>query len=263
MKKNKMMRLASGLLVAVLITTSTISGTYAKYVTEASGTDSARVAKWGVEVGVYGSLFENAYTDAPVEYDATETDNQVRVWATEADDLVAPGTESAATGVKLTIKGQPEVDTLVTAGIDVVSEVCLPAGTYTDYTEVTSYDASGNPVYENTFTVPAEGYYPIVYTLTNDAGTAVATGKLADINTYLADTLSGNYEAETDLATIGGGAAGTYVLTWKWEFGATGSASGNDAADTYLGNVAAGTVTDAKAVTAVEYEFSVLVEQVD
>ena len=50
MKKNKMMRLASFLLVATLLTTSMISGTFAKYVTEGSASDSARVAKWGVEV---------------------------------------------------------------------------------------------------------------------------------------------------------------------------------------------------------------------
>ena len=50
MKKNKMMRLASGLLVAVLITTSTISGTFAKYVTTADAKDEARVAKFGVVI---------------------------------------------------------------------------------------------------------------------------------------------------------------------------------------------------------------------
>ena len=64
MKKNVMMRLASFLLVAVLISTSAISGTYAKYVTQAEGTDSARVAKWGVTVAIDGSdLFANQYTD--------------------------------------------------------------------------------------------------------------------------------------------------------------------------------------------------------
>ena len=50
MRKNKMMRLASGLLVAVLLTTCTISGTFAKYVTSAKADSSARVAKFGVEV---------------------------------------------------------------------------------------------------------------------------------------------------------------------------------------------------------------------
>lgn len=51
MRKNKMMRFASGLLVATLLTTSIISGTFAKYTSNASATDSARVAKWSFTVG--------------------------------------------------------------------------------------------------------------------------------------------------------------------------------------------------------------------
>lgn len=47
MRKNRMMRLASVLLVCVLLTTSVISGTFAKYTTTSSVNDSARVAYWG------------------------------------------------------------------------------------------------------------------------------------------------------------------------------------------------------------------------
>lgn len=51
MKKNKMMRFASVLLVAVLLSTCAISGTFAKYTSTASGTATAKVAKWDVKVG--------------------------------------------------------------------------------------------------------------------------------------------------------------------------------------------------------------------
>ena len=61
MKKNKMMRIASVLLVAVLISTCAISGTFAKYVTRAEGTDTARVAKWGILLTVEGSAFADKY----------------------------------------------------------------------------------------------------------------------------------------------------------------------------------------------------------
>ena len=62
MKKNRMMRLASILLICVLLTTSVISGTFAKYVTADTGSDNARVAKWGVELIVTGdNLFSNSY----------------------------------------------------------------------------------------------------------------------------------------------------------------------------------------------------------
>ena len=50
MKKNKMMRIASVLLVAVLLSTCVISGTFAKYTSSANGTDTATVAKWDVSV---------------------------------------------------------------------------------------------------------------------------------------------------------------------------------------------------------------------
>ena len=44
MKTNKMMRIASVLLVAVLLTTCVISGTFAKYTTTVSATSTANVA---------------------------------------------------------------------------------------------------------------------------------------------------------------------------------------------------------------------------
>ncbi|MDE6767712.1 MAG: hypothetical protein K2J35_05915, partial [Eubacterium sp.] len=61
MKKNKMMRIASALLVLCLLTTCVISGTFAKYVTSNDGSDSARVAKFGVSVTVSGSTFAKEY----------------------------------------------------------------------------------------------------------------------------------------------------------------------------------------------------------
>lgn len=47
MKKNPMMRIASVLMIAVLMTTCIISGTFAKYTNDTSVSDGARVAKWG------------------------------------------------------------------------------------------------------------------------------------------------------------------------------------------------------------------------
>ena len=84
MKKNKMMRIASVLLVAVLMSTCAISGTFAKYVTGATGTDTARVAKWGFESNgqlAITDLFKTAY------------DKNVG----GAVDVIAPGTTNYAT----------------------------------------------------------------------------------------------------------------------------------------------------------------------
>lgn len=102
MRKNKMMRLASALLVAVLLTTCAISGTFAKYVAEDSATDTARVAKWGVKVEVTGDdTFAKMYTDA-----VTTDASAATVLATT--EVVAPGTEGKFGAI--TVTGSPEVD---------------------------------------------------------------------------------------------------------------------------------------------------------
>ena len=45
MKKNVLMRIASGALVITMLTTCVISGTFAKYITDDAASDKARVAK--------------------------------------------------------------------------------------------------------------------------------------------------------------------------------------------------------------------------
>ena len=59
--KNKFLKIASLLVVVFLITTCVIGTTFAKYTTGASGSDSARIAKWGIEVSASGSLFGKNY----------------------------------------------------------------------------------------------------------------------------------------------------------------------------------------------------------
>ena len=87
MKKNTMMRLASALLVLVLLTTCAISGTFAKYTTTANSSDKARVAYWGFQstnsMDLAG-LFDSNYTD---------------VVSANGNDVIAPGTSGEATFV--------------------------------------------------------------------------------------------------------------------------------------------------------------------
>ena len=131
MKKNKMMRLASGLLVAVLITTSTISGTFAKYTTSDSATDTARVAKFGVTVEATNAeaLFAETYNSNAVVSSETNV------------DVVAPGTTGTLAG--FTITGTPEVKT------EVVYSATLDLEKFGDYcpiiftVEGTDYKAAG------------------------------------------------------------------------------------------------------------------------
>lgn len=50
-KKNYTMRIAAGVMTAALLSTCAISSTFAKYTSESTGTDSARVAKWDILFG--------------------------------------------------------------------------------------------------------------------------------------------------------------------------------------------------------------------
>ena len=60
-KKNWTLRAAVLMLALVLITSCFVGGTFAKYVTGGSGTDSARVAKFGVTVTANGTMFSKEY----------------------------------------------------------------------------------------------------------------------------------------------------------------------------------------------------------
>ncbi len=105
MKKNTMMRVASALLVAVLLTTCAISGTFAKYVTEKDAADSARVAKWGVTITAAG---DDAF--------ATEYENDESVVTVQSTaKVIAPGTDGDLGGLTIAGKSEVMVDVEATA----------------------------------------------------------------------------------------------------------------------------------------------------
>lgn len=239
MKKNTMMRVASTLLVAVLLTSCVISGTFAKYVTSDSATDSARVAKWGVSVVASGDqMFNNEYTD---------TTNGLTVKSSDDAKVVAPGTsneEFGAAGLTFAITGTPEVAVKVTFDFDITNDIYLGKGTYDD-------DTTGESGDDYTF---ATDYYPVVFTLKR-GGTIVATGNLTAIKDYFdaQTTASTKIAANTVLND-------TFVLTWAWEFGDPA----NNQKDTTLGNLAAATTTTTNAYSLdLEYALTITIEQVD
>ena len=93
MKKNIMMRAASGLAVATLLTTSLISGTFAKYTSSADGSDTARVAKWSFNVDN-----TNIAQDTTFTFDLFNTVKEADTTTAEAHikntdgTIIAPGT---------------------------------------------------------------------------------------------------------------------------------------------------------------------------
>lgn len=210
MRKNKMMRFASGLLVATLLTTSIISGTFAKYVTEATGNDSARVAKFGVEVTANGETFAKEYAKT----DSSFTLEANTVASTE--EVVAPGTSGNMAA--MTLKGTPEVAVRVTyKGAFKLNDKWTVDGTYYCPLEVTV----NNTTYKG-----------------NDYANAAAFEKV--VNDAI-DAYSNDYKAGTDLSTIKNDSLN---VSWAWAY------EGNDdAKDTKLGKAAADNTADAGTVT--------------
>lgn len=182
MKKNKMMRIASILMVATLITTCAISGTFAKYVTKAEGEDQARVAKWGVLVSVAGNAFATKYAASDKAY--LKDGGEFSVVASNEDQVVAPGTsaEEADLALVATVKGTPEVATRYTLEGKGIKDVVLPAGTYTDYTQLVKAE-DGTYGYTGTFTL-AKDYAPVKWNLVIEG-----KGKTINVATALYDNL--------------------------------------------------------------------------
>ena len=184
MKKNNVMRVFSLLLALTLISVCAISGTFAKYVTKVTGTDQARVAKWGVLLNVEGNAFATEYQAHDQSY--KDAGGEISVKASNNDQVVAPGTSSADLEQTLvgSVKGTPEVAArYIISGT--VNDVVLAAGTYTDYTELVYDKTTGKSAYSKTFTLD-EDYSPVKWNL-------VISGKGQEIN--VADAL---YEALPD-----------------------------------------------------------------
>ncbi len=209
MKTNRIVAL---LAVLCLITTCFVGTTLAKYVTTGNGSDTARVAKWGVTITTTGEMFGDAYKDGVVEYVADEAVDTITVEAsTEGTNVVAPGTNGTLAAYD--IAGAPEVDTEVT---------------YTAELTLTGWEVDG-----------AE-YCPIVF---NVNGTEIAcTGTVAEFETAVETAIVGataKYHTNDDLSAV----EDDLVVTWAWAY------AGDDAKDTALGNQAAGIVDGADAAT--------------
>lgn len=242
-RKNSTLRIAGGLLALVMVTSCFVGGTFAKYTTAADATESARVAKFGVEVSISGGAFKTRY-DADSATSIAET-----VVTSNGDKLAAPGTQDE-NAVTFTIKGAPETAVRVQVGMDGMQDIVLKKGAYRDYTKAP---------YNGTFQVPTD-YHPIAFYLKKGDHDVVA-GTLDDINGYLRSKyVSGDYQANTNLgaalsskggyATSGGGyssdsadTTGVYTLYWHWVYEHNNPFfTGGDAADTLLGNLAADAV---------------------
>lgn len=244
MKKNKMLRMASVLLILVMLTTSIVGGTFAKYTTTGTASDTARVAKWGVSIttendGIFASTYEKATTST--ELTATNSVVAATVGGTQ-DKVVAPGTTGSAT---FTISGTPEVAFKLTASVKDTNAIKVATGT-----EITMNGVKVKPTAD---------YEPITFKIEKQTGPDTwslvkidtTSGKiaesgnnaedltLAELKTAL-ESLNDVYEANATVSTA-------YKITWTWPFETTFNSWSNDTGfdatytdadilDTYLGN---------------------------
>jgi hypothetical protein len=267
MKKNVMLKIASVLMVAVLLTTCAISSTFAKYVTDGvvKTTDEARVAKWNLSI--IGTPGENA----PLFLNKYDTDTSFTVEGGNSAKVVAPGTknaDSAKDAFKITVTGTPEVK----YQLKVVADIELKNWFVKD--EISNADVH---------------YCPLQITVTNGSGSKTFYGNdYSDdgtdlaidlfekaIEDYIAEAILGTdnvqYDANTNTYTrifnpnvsVPATANGV-TLSWAWDYenskpvsDATGNpAKQTDAYDTLLGN-------SDKDVTIQIVKFAVSAEQLD
>lgn len=237
MKKNRMMRMASTLLVAVLLTTCTISGTFAKYVTEKTGTDSARVAKFGVEIVANGSTFAQEYETHDPAVKATIAKSVVT--SGDMKDLVAPGTNGEM--VAMTLKGIPEV------AVNVKYNATLTINDKWKDWNGKEYFPIYFKVNDRTFGTDDSG---LEFDVTSANIAALITDVQNAINAYSKD-----YPAHTDLSKEG--TVATPDVEWFWAFSTSPE---NDKRDTFLGDTAAANVGNAGTI---ELAVTTTVTQID
>ena len=166
-KSNKVLfMVTSGLLSAVLLTTSAISTTFAKYATGGNiGGTTARVANWGI----------NLTSHVPAKATYEENENQQIISVSNTSEIIAPGTHG--TLVKFTMEGNPETRHHVKFDVNLSIDKgnignVQPASTETRETLGSGYedlilkkDENGNEY--------AEDYFPLLLTVGRKNGTNV------------------------------------------------------------------------------------------
>ena len=167
MKKNRLMRIAALLLVLTLATSCFVGGTFAKYVSTTTATDSARVAKWEFTSSADGDTNIVAGTEKKFTFDLFNTINDTKGGAQEtnmasknSDTVIAPGTTGT---VSVTLTNKSEVDA--------------------EYKYSFAYTAAGVPLEWST-TGAADSWKTDITTLDVDDFTAINMNGTAVITLY-------------------------------------------------------------------------------
>lgn len=219
MKKNKLFIIGLVTVFVALLSLTLVSSTFAKYVTTSTGTDTARVAKWGVNISAAGN---DAFSKVYSTDDTSVTGIVSSVISSTEDKVIAPGTKG--TFAAITVSGKPEV----AVKIERKAEVTL----------------------SNWIINKDEFYCPIVITVKlGGTSTAFSQGEATNTAATLEDAIETainktiNVAPNTDLS----GEINSLEISWEWAFG-DGT---TDAKDTALGNLGTAPTITVKVVTTV------------
>lgn len=219
MKKNKLFIIGLVTVFVALLSLTLVSSTFAKYVTTDTGTDTARVAKWGVSITAAGN---DAFSKEYKTDDTSVTGIVSSVISSTEDNVIAPGTNGKFAAV--TVTGKPEV----AVKIERKAEVTL----------------------SNWVINTDEFYCPIVITVklgetstnfTQGADTNSDAALKAAIENAINKTI--NVGPNTDLSTE----ISSLEISWSWAFGE----GATDVKDTALGNLKTAPTITVKVVTTV------------
>ena len=207
MKKNKLFLLGLFVVFAAVLSLSLVSNTLAKYTSSDNGSDSARVAKWGVVVNVTG---DEAFGQ---KYDNAISASGTKVVSNNVDNVVAPDTNG--TLGSFNISGTPEVM------VDV--EVALTITLTGWEIRLNDTDSDGDIDEDD----DAEFYCPLVIsdgTTTLNGTTYDSAAAFKAAIEALVDYTGNDLAANSNLAR-------SVTLTWSWSY------TGDDVKDTALGNL--------------------------
>ena len=215
MTKNNAMRLGSVMLVLALLSTCALCGTFAKYTTKATNaTDTARVAKWGVNLSAPSDV---TIFDASYAKDGT-TEIANTVVSSTSGKVLAPGTKGDVP--KATLSGKTEVATKVSYKVD---KLDLTGWTI-------SYTNSSSEAKTDEF------YFPVKFTVGSDTVDTSSATSAADVKQAIQDALDDKaveVAAGTELST----GVTQPEIKWSWDFPSTADAN-TDIKDTALGTAA-------------------------
>ncbi len=93
---NKKLIAFAALVFAVVLTSFSVSGTYAKYTSEATATDKATVAKWDFKVGGT-TLTKEQKTFAFDVFNTVNEDSLIELHKGKGEKIIAPGSKGTAT----------------------------------------------------------------------------------------------------------------------------------------------------------------------